>query len=452
MKIPTLFFPPAAFGGRLGVGLVLSAFLFSLAVPLYAEQEVTCVIHVHSTRSSGGKSMNDISLLAKKQGVDAVIMTDLLAEDYSYGIGPFKKWVKQTMNRRSIQEFGYENWMREIDEANRAVPEVLVIDGAAVTPFYYWTGSLWQGQLVLNNRSKDVLALGLGSAEAYRNMPVLGTGKSRFDSYMPAPAAAEPYQDAIDYVNRAKGLIYWSHPLAEEHRGFSFFGFRVLLESGPLDSEINETRGYTGMGVYPVELSNFNTPEVPTYITAGQKWDKLLLQHVSGRRKEPVWMIGEVDYNGIAGQNFNLAAILNVLWVEKKTREEVLGALAAGKNYVVIPDRESGRRIVMKDFSVSDLAKGTMARMGGTAETGPAPLVRVHLEFSDGARDTLHVMLIRNTKVVQLWDRPLPAIFEYQDDSSQDPWAHYRVLAWSDGHERLLSNPVFVRRDIPSAA
>ncbi len=426
-------------------------FLFLLLCSLFpafalAAEETVCAVHVHSSRSSGEKSIAEIAKIARNRKIDAVIMTDLLAEDYSYGIGPFRKWMKKTAGRRSIFETGVMSYLQEIEEAGRAVPEVVMIDGAAVTPFYYWTGNVWQGRLVLNDRGKDMLVLGLGDAAGYQNLPVLGTGKSRFSSYQPAPERAMPYQDVINYINArgGKGLVYWSHPLAGERRDFSLFGFTVSLQSNAVDSELMETGGYTGMGIYAVELSQIMGAETPTYMSPGGKWDRLLMQYSSGRRDRPAWAIGEVDYNGIAGANNDLGAILNVAWA-KKDKQEILKAFEEGKNYVVIPGKD-GRRFVLDDFSAADENSKERVLMGGILRTARAPVVRFRLAFSDGSRLPANIMLIRNGKVVQAMERNLPYEAEVQDDSLEEPSAHYRVVAYTEDSDRLLSNPVFVRR------
>lgn len=423
------------------------SFFFLLFFPpvLFAQEELSVVLHVHSSVSSGSAGIVEIAREAKRKKIDAVIMTDLLCERYSYGFAPFQNFLKKTVSRKSVMDKGAAAYLKEIQIAGKNVPDVLMIDGAVVTPFYYWSGSLWPGPLVLYDRGKDLIVFGLSSAADYENIPMLQTGKSRFDAYHGEQGAA-PFQDVIDYARAKKGFTIWSHPGAEERRGIKMFlGRQVLLNSKNSFREVAETEGYQAIGIYSVELGMvIDSPEHETAASAGGVWDRVLAQYINGRRKEPVWAAGEVDFNGMEGGNRDLGAIVNKVWVPSKSRENIFASLRSGNFYVITPGLQE---MVLNSFTVSDPLSNEAAGMGGTAVVASAPKIKGEISFAEQARLPYKLAIVRNGKIIEMLDLPEGGAFEF-DDSSLGPEepAFYRIIAYADGGARLLSNPIFVRR------
>ena len=271
---------------HLALGSLLSALCLCFAFPAFADEQVSAAVHVHSSLSSGKRPISEIAGVAEEYGIDAVVITDLLAERYEYGIRPFEKIIKKTVERDSLLKWGVPRYFQEIEKVNRE-GRVLMIDGTAVTPFYYWTGNLWPGPLVLNGRAKDFLVIGLGDVKKYENLPVLSNGKSRFTAY-DGNQFAEPYQDVIKYVNDEGGLVFWSHPHAHESEQYKGpFGTQIQLFTGEYGEDMFETFDYTGFGVYSAELAQIDTPEFPGLSSANNRWDRLLMEYCRGRRAKP---------------------------------------------------------------------------------------------------------------------------------------------------------------------
>ena len=427
--------------------LLIFGLFFSPGV-FAAEQELSVVVHVHSSLSSGARSLFEIAQIAKNKNVDVVMMTDLLCERYTYGFPPFQDILKKTIQRKSVWDKGVPSFLSEVQRANRMVPDVVMIEGVVATPFYYWTGSVWPGPLMLNDRGKDFLVFGLNSADDYENIPVLQTGKSRFDAYHGNQGIA-PYQDVIDYVRRKKGFIVWSHPDAEERMIFNLpFNREVVLVSKEYNREVTETEDYDAIGIYSVELAMvMASPENLLSASPGGVWDQVLLKYVSGKRKNPVWAVGETDYNGFAGENMNLEAIVNRVSVREKTRENILESLRKGKNCLIMKDLSETQAMILNEFTVSDPLSAQSAGVGETLIISSVPKIRVQISFSDQANIPWHLVLIRNGKMIEIQDENGSATFEYDDtDLPPGDSAFYRVIAYSDGAARLLSNPIFVRR------
>lgn len=427
---------------------LLAVCFFFLPRFLSANQEASVVLHVHSAVSSGNPGLQEIARIAKQKKIDAVMMTDLLCERYSYGLAPFQNILKKTVSRKSVWDKGVPAYLSEIQNTDKTVPGVLMMEGVVATPFYYWTGNIWPGPLMLNDRGKDFLVFGLHSASEYENIPVLQSGKSRFDAYHGSKGMA-PYQDVIDYVRKKNGFIVWSHPSAEERMVIKLpFNREVVLVSKEYSREVKETEGYDAVGVYSVELAQvIGAPEDRSSASPGGVWDEVLSQYVSGRRKEPVWAVGECDYNGFAKENTELAAILNQVIVPEKTKENIFESLRKGKNYIIIKDRMGAQAMVLNEFSVSDPLTSQSASMGETVIVSAVPKIRFQISFSDQSNTPYHILLIRNGKMIEMEDLSGSGVFEYTDtELPQGDSAYYRIIAYSDGSARLLTNPIFVRR------
>src|SRR3989338_1070717 len=177
--------------------------------------------------------------------------------------------------------FGIEKYLNLINETNEKYKDVLVIAGVQTNPFYYWSGSFLKGTLALNNRNKDLLVIGLGNSDDYKNMPLVTNYKSRFDTYH-NDKFTQPYQDLIDYVIARGGLIFWSHPEYEENTLID--GIRLITV--PYHGDLIGTYNYTGFGVF---WSGYEKIGKPTGI-----WDRILTEYCDGRRKAPIWVIGEL--------------------------------------------------------------------------------------------------------------------------------------------------------------
>lgn len=406
-------------------------------------------IHIHSDQSSGARPISKIASVAQKQNVGAIIMTDLYHEKYEYGFWPLQGLFKKTIERDSIMKSGPEVYFREMRWAMDQNPGTLVIDGAAVTPFYYWTGSLWPGPLVMNARAKDLLILGLGRPDNYKNLPVVANGRSGFDAYHGDQHAA-PYQKLIDEANSRGGLVFWSHPEANEHMAFqdSILGTSIVLETKPYGEMLPATFNYAGFGMFPTDLSQINAPGFVTTASTGGIWDRLLNEHCLGRRNA-VWVIGEADYNGTENGIKDLDGILNMVFAEAMTREAILNALASGRLYVIIPARHD-RRLLLDRFQVGDL-NGHGANAGETSVISGAPQINLKMSFSDGSSQALEILLIRNGEVIHQWNETAPFDLVFQDHGfPEDRKSYYRVIAYSaDSPDRLITNPVFaeLRRD-----
>lgn len=417
------------------INCVFLFFIFFIFKSCPAEEngyiKVKCVIHVHTTVSSGYLTIEDYSRLAGGKGVDAVILTDNLSQRYEYGLWPLRGILKKVVERSSILKYGSKEYLELIRKANLEHKGVIIIDGVQVNPFYFWTGSVFKGNLVLNNRAKDMLVIGLGAAKSYNDLPIVGNRRSRFDQYH-GDKFLEPYQDAIDYVNRAGGLIFWSHPETEEN--LSINGVRLITI--PYSYDLLSAQDYTGFGIF---AEGYKTVGRPIGI-----WDRILTEYCLGKRRSPAWTIGELEYSGAEDKNFN--DTMNILYVKKFDRDGILAALKEGKFYVVskAPD---AIHLVLGGFILSEESSGRSAMMGQTLVSEGVPLVKIKLSREKPINSEIIVKLIKNNRVLREFNGTDLVDAEFRDEDVEPGDAvYYRIDVMSQGAAHIISNPIFFKR------
>lgn len=429
-------------------------FLHTIGVNARAESSdgklLAVAVHVHSNVSSGAKSIEQIASLAKRQGIDSVIFTDQLSEHYEYGLPPVRSILKTSFSRPSISSLGSKHYLDLIQSAQEKHPEVLLIAGASATPFFYWSGSLFPGPLVLNNRAADLLVLGLQNPNDYERLPVLGRKNSPFNAYS-GDQFSRPYQLFIDQTLKQGGLVYWSHPLAAEHlilKEFKF-GRDVQLDTPSSANLVQSTFHYTGLGIPAVELAQINAPRSNTTAAPGGLWDEILTQYCAGERNNPAWIIGEIDYNGYPRGIHTLDSILNMVSVSSKTTPDVLDSLRKGRSYAIIPG--PSRRLEIEKFAAVDTISGTAVESGGTLPLSKIGTPEIYFSghFSDRTPGSkLKILLIKNGLVLQIWEETAPFHIIYRDtENTQAGKSYYRFIVTSeDSSDKLLTNPIFTER------
>jgi len=411
--------------------IVVLIFLFSCnslwASELADYQKVKCVAHIHTNISSGTKSLESYVKEANEKGIGAMVVTDDDWRRWEFGIPLFRNWIKKVVSYKSVMTFGVEKYLSLIKELNERYKGVIVIDGVQTNPFYFWSGSLLQGSLALNNRNKDMLVIGLGSANNYRNMPLVVNHRSRFDAYH-GEQFTKPYQDLINYVTEKGGLIYWSHPEYEENTLKD--GIRLITV--PYYGDLVGTYNYAGFGVF---WEGYNKIGKPLGI-----WDRLLTEYCEGKIKSPIWAIGELEEEGLG--NKDLDDIVNVVYVKNFTRQGILEALLKGRYYVIF---KLFKRVplVLEEFSVSDEKGGKTATMSEEVSLSGKPIIKFRILHDKPSDKNITVKLIRNNQIIKEFSNKSPIEIEYSDEAlTLNQKYYYRLDAASD--TQLISNPIFI--------
>ena len=467
--------------------LLCTLFLLSPSFALAATNtqelplRLSCVLHLHSTFSGGDRSLDRVVEEARKNHFDVVIPSDHDLMRWEYGLPPLRNLVKKTYEQESVLSFGPHRYLDMLNRAEALYGDILVIPAVESSPFYYWTGSPFDGTLTLNDWHKHLLVVGMEKPEDYRHLPLVsnphagvlscalmwpalliitgalvqkrtllavililaGSGllaynypflAPRFSQYA-GPRGELPYQTLIDYANARGALTFWAHPEAPN--------WETPKRIDPVDvvtpnypASLLATQDYTGFAIFAQGYKEVGAP--------GKKWDKALLDYCRGERTKPVWAIGEIDY-GESSAAIN--EVYNILWVKEKTKHAVMESLKAG-NFAAV-QRGKNWGLTLNEFSISS---GKQKAVCGQELSYEKP-VRIALGLSAagaGAANNRHPVtmhLIRNGKVIKMIEAPLPVSLIYEDTSPLPPGKnYYRVVVEERTPHAIAFNPVFVVR------
>src|SRR5439155_48807 len=139
---------------------------------------LVAALHVHSSVSTGGLSLEQVVEQAEKLGLDAVLLSDNFLLQYEYGIWPLRGVFRRTVALPSVLEHGVGQYLAEIAAVQARHQGVLLIPGIEVAPHYYWTGSIPERNLTMHDAQKNLLVFGLAQPEDYAALPVAGNPSS----------------------------------------------------------------------------------------------------------------------------------------------------------------------------------------------------------------------------------------------------------------------------------
>ncbi|MDP2043885.1 MAG: hypothetical protein Q8K15_01795, partial [Candidatus Omnitrophota bacterium] len=244
--------------------LILSSFCFAQNESL---STYPGIIHIHSNISEEGVyPFRRLVTLAQAKGIKILVFSDTFLNRWEYGLPLLSNIFKVSLEKRCIVKYGIKNYLKDIEKIRDEFPDTIILAGAEVAPFYWYSGSIFKGNLSLNDWSRHLLVIGLKSYQDYARLPVVGNrylkpqlkdalsllipivliifgvfflkkskilgwtlnilgilflfnafpfSASRFDPYH-GQKAFLPYQDLINYVNKKNGLVFWAHPVIAE--------------------------------------------------------------------------------------------------------------------------------------------------------------------------------------------------------------------------------------------
>ena len=461
-------------------------------------QQIVATMHVHSTASTGELTIEALAERAEQLGLDVLILTDNFSLRYEYGLWPMPGLLKRQVSFPSVLEYGIKRYVDEVSAAQRRHPNLIILPGLEVAPYYYWTGSLWGRSLTMHNAQRNLLVFGLNKLEDYRSLPASGNpGSYSFDwrgalngapmlLVVPAvwlwrpirrradrqslrrmvacilivlavalvanawplsqPAFSSyddrlgyrPYQALIDDVRDKGGLVFWS---MTEARDFHEYGFgplgTITVKTEPHSESLRETTGYTGFGgLYQ---------DGRTIIKPGDLWDRLLPLPAHELRPTPV-LIGELAFHGLSDAGKDLDRVVTVLSVKERTIAGVLEALRSGHVYAV---GAGGPHVQLRldEFRIVCQGGAKSASVGDRLDPAGARDLMVHFSITatDRGRHPLKVRVIRSGQVVAQLAGETPFLVDWPDATGPtDGRMTYRVEITGSGE--LLSNPIFVEK------
>ncbi len=481
------------------VYIFLILFVFAKGASTAEYELVTGVIHMDSEVSGGDLSLEKMVELAKEANMKYAIFTDHDTMKWEYGVRPLRKIIKKTIEKGSIQQYGSDNYIEDIEYLNEEYPKIIVMPGAEAIPFYYWEGGYFSGDMALINGHEHLLVFGLRDAEDYENLPSIGRGfPRRFtkDSLiMLWPLVFFFLAWRFYYYKRIKSIQNKKMTIRKEIRplkipGYVFFGFGLifLLNNAPFSTPLyDQYHGRNGVGPFQHLIDYVNEkdglvfwahPEVNNdwyddgggiaiktasyhedllkthgytgfavfaegikYIAPpGGIWDQTLAEYCVGIRKKPVWAIGELDFEG---ESFSIDDTQTVLLLKKKKIKYILKALKTGKMYAIHRYSETVPQLLLNEFVIEDDDGIETAYMGDEILLDTNPSLKIKIT-SESEKELINAKVIRNGEIVKKISQKGTIDVKF-DDNYYEPGkkAFYRLDIESSS--RIISNPIFVQ-------
>ncbi|RPI79525.1 MAG: hypothetical protein EHM45_02565 [Desulfobacteraceae bacterium] len=474
--------------------LALSLAIFS-TTPVFADspeqyRAYPGLIDLRSNISDGEHTIAELAGMARERGFKILFFNDHDRVEIAYGLPPFRNLLRYKQSRKSIMTRGPEKYLAEIQEAGRQFPDMILIPGCITSPYYYWTGSWFKGDLTVHEYDRKLLILNLEKPEDYSGLPNIGNRlsfkytrvlwpgliiyviplaigslllaakgrrhfwwslfliagsifamldynplrSSRFSPYQPEPGL-EPYQEVIDYVHQRGGLSFWNYP---EQRSGVREEKSIRLSTPPYPELIHKTQNQTGFSAL--------YGDAIFAIDPGREWDRALNDYCRGQRKTPPWGIATADFHADGRLNLKLGAFPTTFFLKEFSKKDVLAALRQGRMYGSFTDGKSRPQIETFYLAGDPEQK---AVMGETLVTNQQP--RIYFTITDpiDPQTPATLFLIRGGKRIKTFAGPQPLVIEYLDkEIPPQTLTYYRLM---DSRKRLVSNPIFVKYAAPAS-
>jgi hypothetical protein len=454
--------------------------------------EMVAVLHVHSSAGDGASSPLDLARAARRDGVDALVLTDHLLERVSYAPWPVGNALGVALSLPSVMTHGLDRYFREAEEAERRTPGLVVLPGFEVTPFARFVGSPWSGSLELQGWHRHLLILGLEDTPALRRLPVAGNRAggvyNSWSALFLLPAAgfawaarrlARPaYREATLGAFR---LRQRRHPvrevlalLASASALWIGFPFRVEPYSpvgadpgeAPFHALITRVRRLGGITLWahpeagadargPLGIRAVTRP-YPDLVRGtdadgfgalseglrrlappGGIWDQALEDYLRGTRTRLPVAVAELDEHRAVGA-IDFRSLQTVCLVRERSRRGLLEAIRSGRIYGRwTPAGKEPLRLAL--FRIE--AAGARAISGGSlVARGP---LTIHLGIAGGDGTEVTARLVRRGEVI--WTRRGAPPFEDSVPDRVAGPACYRLDVEGAYPYRLIGNPIVVR-------
>ena len=449
------------------------------------------IADIKTNFSNGCASIKDIANQSERLGIDAIIFGDYARNSIEFGPKPFERILKNKIEGPSVLGRGAAGFISEINENDRQTKETILIPGVETSPFYYWSGSNYDGNLTAHNWDKHLLIVGLSTAPEYEQLPLQNSNlslnytdpllqqfiimgflfmvsvgavykgyarafsvplmillllltfnnhpfqSSPFDAYH-GDQGMRPYQNMIDYANSKGAMVFWNH--MEINSGIRQEG-TTKLKTLPYPEDLLKTKNYTGFQV----IGDHRVQQVE----AGQQWDQVLMEYIRGQRQQPVWGYGANNHLCEDLNNNKLGSVKTVFLVREKKRDNLLGAMRKGRMYAV--RQNANNRLSLDEFFIEDQKTGRQATLGEELSSTDFPTLKIKLRSIKDKNNTAQIQIIRNGILAKQETISLPYKLTWRDASNkQKERAYYRINVSINSKEHLVSNPIFVKFLDPS--
>ncbi len=275
-------------------------------------------------------------------------------------------------------------------------------------------------------RAAGVIIIVLSALFVLNNWPPF---KVKFDAYH-GDLKILPYQNFIDYVNQKRGLVFWTHPEAENisRRG------KVKIETRKYPEDLLYTRNYTGFTIFPAGYKEIGRP--------GGIWDVILKEYCEGKRENPVWAIGTLAFDQQGSLADRMKSLSTVLLVRRLGKEEAIDALRKGKMYIT--KGRNSALFSLDNFSIRDSLSKAQGNVGDVVRLAGRPILYIEGKFLDASRK-IELKIIKNGEIIKVYNIDTPVDIVYNENESLRGKSYYRLEIRSAGLI-FISNPIFVVR------
>ena len=443
---------------------------------------VSGLIDLRTTFSDGDHSIEELAGIARSRGFKVLFINDHERIALSYGVQPFRHVLRYKKEFPSITTHGPAKFLKEIKRVSNIYPDMIIIPGCEISPYYYWSGSYFKGNLTAHGYDRRVIIINFDEPEDYEGLPSPGNHLSfrytlkklpglgifliplliggvllRYKgffrntgafiiilsaisiiNYNPFRGAiydqydgdrgVAPHQEVIDYVKERGGMSFWNYP--EQRSGQRKHG-PIFVSTPPYPEVLYQSQNYTGFSAIYGDRNTITEP--------GKLWDMLLEAYGRGERSRPVWGISTADFHGDGRLGLALGAYPTTFLVREFSKEEILKAMEKGRMYSSFGDGHVWPKLDY--FQISGKASQT-AHMGDTITVGYPPVIRFRVSYDAVRPRKMTLLLIRGGKVIQRYREETPIEGEYIDkEAPPGRKSFYRLM---DADKRLVSNPIFV--------
>ncbi|MEE9165487.1 MAG: hypothetical protein V3U15_04405, partial [Nitrospinota bacterium] len=135
----------------------------------------------------------------------------------------------------------------------------------------------------------------------------------------------------------------------------------------------------------------------------------------------------------------------NIYWVKKKSKEEIIAAMKAGRFYTVRQGEDY--RLILDSFSLSspDLKKEAIS--GESVSIKGKPIVKIRISASNKKQGKGILSIIQNGKVLieKKFTTPFEGDFTITPLKKETNDLSYIRLMVHGGHNMIKTNPIFYR-------
>jgi hypothetical protein len=467
--------------------LFLLSLVFASSAPAASSKDyfpVAGLIDIRTSFSDGIHSPEELVTLARLRGFRVLFFNDHHRIRLSYGVPPFRNLLKYSKELPSIMTHGPQAYLNEIGRLSKSYPDMILVPGSIISPFYYWSGSWLSGDLTVHQYDRKILALNLTKAEDYERVPTLESGLSlkhtgrrlpglilftlpwliglllawkwrgiprlvgivivilasiAIVDYSPfygstwtpyeGDQGITPFQETMDYLQERGALAFWNYP--EQRSGVRKQG-SVTMDTPPYPEVLLESKNYVGFAAIYGDRITATDP--------GKHWDRTLMEYCEGKRDKPVWGISTADFHEDGRLGLKLGDFPTTFLVKEFSKSAILDAIKQGRMYC---SRGNGGSWPQIDYFDVLGSKGGEAQMGETLTTDAFPTIRFRISYKGDKKVPMTICLVRGGTVLQTLKGETPLEGELLDRGAPaGRMTFYRLV---DSQKHLTSNPIFVR-------